>query len=257
MTKLTKPPFTRVGGKTRLSKLILSKIPPHKTYVEPFVGGGAIFIKKEPSEKEVINDKDSGLMKAWKILKKPTNQDLTVYDSDNLTTLNKWYKSSATDGIPILVKEIVKSKNTFGGRGSGKLYGGNNQHGNTNKGISPYIVLRHKQEYEERLKNTTILNQDYKSVVKKYDSPTTFFYLDPPYESSEDLYTHGSFNFEELASVLRGVRGMFLLSLNDSPRIRSLFKGFKIRGVVIKSATSFMNRGTGDFERKEVFISNY
>jgi len=45
-------------------------------------------------------------------------------------------------------------------------------------------------ELKHRLKNTIILNKDYKKLIKEYDSPLTFFYLDPPYEESGNLYTH-------------------------------------------------------------------
>ena len=37
--------FGRVGGKTKLRKLIVSKFPEHKIYIEPFIGGGSIFFK--------------------------------------------------------------------------------------------------------------------------------------------------------------------------------------------------------------------
>jgi len=49
----------RVGGKSKLSKYINSKIPSHKIYIEPFVGGGAVFFEKGESEVEVVNDLDT------------------------------------------------------------------------------------------------------------------------------------------------------------------------------------------------------
>ena len=36
------------------------------------------------------------------------------------------------------------------------------------------------------MKNTRILNQDYKTVIKKYDNPDAFIYLDPPYSMAAD-----------------------------------------------------------------------
>ena len=42
------------GGKTRLAKTIIAKMPEHGCYVEVFAGAAAVFFAKEPSETEVI-----------------------------------------------------------------------------------------------------------------------------------------------------------------------------------------------------------
>jgi len=59
-------PFGWVGGKRQLSKTIVSLIPPHKTYVEPFAGAAWVFWAKEPSEVEVLNDLDPDLMRFYR-----------------------------------------------------------------------------------------------------------------------------------------------------------------------------------------------
>ncbi len=64
-----KSPFGYYGGKQRLAKRILTLIPNHRTYVEPFFGGGAIFFAKPPSEVEVINDTNHELINFYKVLK--------------------------------------------------------------------------------------------------------------------------------------------------------------------------------------------
>ena len=55
-------PITYYGGKQRLAKLIISMMPKHQLYCEPFFGGGAVFFAKGPSPVEVINDHDDKLM---------------------------------------------------------------------------------------------------------------------------------------------------------------------------------------------------
>ncbi|MGL4982647.1 MAG: DNA adenine methylase [Treponemataceae bacterium] len=62
-------PISYYGGKQQLARKILSLIPEHKTYVESFVGGGAIFFAKQPSPCEVINDTNCELINFYEVLK--------------------------------------------------------------------------------------------------------------------------------------------------------------------------------------------
>jgi len=59
--------------------------------------------------------------------------------------------------------------------------------------------------------------------------PDTFFYLDPPYYGCENYYGDGIFskeNFGKLRNILDGLKGKFILSINDHPQTREIFKGF-------------------------------
>ncbi|HRS68514.1 MAG TPA: DNA adenine methylase, partial [Paludibacteraceae bacterium] len=49
-------PLTYYGGKQQLLKEILTQVPKHELYCEPFCGGAAVFFGKEPAKVEVIND---------------------------------------------------------------------------------------------------------------------------------------------------------------------------------------------------------
>jgi DNA adenine methylase len=238
-----RPPFCRVGSKKPIADKIIKMIPPHEIYVEPFVGSGAIYWKKEPSKKEVINDLDKQLMNNYKLLKTTKDRNFKT-DLDTIDELNNFVNEvHRTDGNRLLKASII-SCGTFGSTGKGKIYREHN----------PYNKFKNIDKQQERMHNTTILNQDYKTVIKKYDSPQTFFFLDPPYESSEKLYKKGSFNFEELNNVLKGVKGKFILTLNDSSNIRNIFKSFKITGITVPARG---NKGIGSKDRKELIIKNY
>lgn len=238
--------FCRVGSKKSLLNKITPLIPPHKVYVEPFVGSGAVFFRKEPIEKEVLNDLDSTLMYHYRILKKTKSRDFKK-DIDTIEENQAFFNKKATTEGEKLQKEIIKGCNTFGAKGTGKIFVDSNS----------YSKLKNIDKYQERLKNTTLLSQDYKSVIRKYDSKETFFFLDPPYENSKNLYKKGSFDFVELASFLKGVKGKFLLTLNDSPNIRNLFGGFKIRPVIARAYGNVRGDGIGTKDRQELIITNY
>jgi DNA adenine methylase len=79
----------------------------------------------------------------------------------------------------------------------------------------------------ERLTQVQIEHQPYQEVLRRYDRPTTFFYCDPPY-MGVDLYQHNfsDEHFVELAALLRSLKGQFLLSINDCPKVREWFAAF-------------------------------
>lgn len=62
-------PISYYGGKQTLSSTILKMIPVHRLYVEPFLGGAAVFFAKEPSEMEVINDLNGHMVKFYRAMK--------------------------------------------------------------------------------------------------------------------------------------------------------------------------------------------
>src|ERR1035441_929684 len=60
-------PLSYIGGKNRLANLIISQIPPHKTYVEPFAGGAQVFFHKPPSKVEILNDLSDDIVNFFRI----------------------------------------------------------------------------------------------------------------------------------------------------------------------------------------------
>jgi len=105
------------------------------------------------------------------------------------------------------------------------------------------------------MENTTILNEYYKKVMYKYDSPNTFFYLDPPYEKSDGLYIHDTVSINELYDILSKIKGFFLLSYNNSPIAKKLFKDYRIR--ILNTKYGKGTEGGQNIKKKELSISNF
>ena len=61
-------------------------------------------------------------------------------------------------------------------------------------------------------------------------------------------------DYEEMNKVLQNLKGMFLLTINDSPNIRKIFKGFILKPVFVESHSKFL---IGGKDRKKLFIMNY
>ena len=94
----------------------------------------------------------------------------------------------------------------------------------------------------------------YQEILRKYDREFTFFYLDPPYFG----LPYYKFNFTEkdyieLAERLKGLKGRFLLSLNDRPEVRKIFADFEIQGLKF----SYSSQRKAGKVYKEVLVSNY
>src|SRR5205823_13184621 len=74
----------------------------------------------------------------------------------------------------------------------------------------------------------------YADCIARYDRPETLFFLDPPYMGSEHYYGRGLFGPEDyarLAEILRGLKGRFLMTLNDCPGARKIFALFALKPV--------------------------
>lgn len=80
-----KPFYCRIGCKTNLAETLISLFPKHTKYVEPFFGSGAVFFKKEKTL-EIINDIDSELMNAYKLIK---DVDIDIDKMKYLDTIEK------------------------------------------------------------------------------------------------------------------------------------------------------------------------
>ena len=96
------------------------------------------------------------------------------------------------------------------------------------RGDTEFEVFKLKwKAYEPHLnKISEILNSDYKEVISKYDSPETFFYLDPPYMGREKYYINHDFNENshyELSHILNNIKGRFALSYYYFDGIKELY----------------------------------
>ena len=242
---------SRVGGKSKLKNLITSLIPNHITYVEPFVGGGSVFFGKEPSEYEVVNDLDKDIYNIYRDMKAVGEQMINKDFTPSREKFNR-LKSQKTFSTKSdrLYRNLYLSLNSF--RSDRKNYIGEKKEESRRgqEGGKRYKTT----EYKERLNGVKILNNDWKSLIKQYDSKDTFFYLDPPYSMASDNkdYNFNDVSIDELYNTLKNIKGKFLLSYDYNKEIKNKFRGFKVRTVQTKYETS-----KDQINKKEYLISNF
>lgn len=245
--------LSRTGRKRAIAAKIISLAPKDfSLYVEPFVGSGDVYYAFDlpHTTKAVINDLDKQIYKGHKLLKQIKSvPDPYAYDMSD-TELQAFANKKQSSPIAELVRITTRLSGTFRGE-----TGDENKKEKIYRFAVPSRKLKRVEGISEYMKNTTVLNQDYKTVIKKYDGNGTFFYLDPPYESTAgQLYDKDSIDYDELASVLKNIRGKFLLSINDNKRMRDLFKAFNLTSLSVKQKNT--NTGAAPF-RKELLVKNY
>jgi len=197
------------AGKSRVAKKIVAMIPDHKTYVEPFAGGAAVFYAKEPSEKEVLCDSNPEVTHAFKFVQSVSEKEIEALKKMDWTVSKPWAKA---------VHEMkIKSASERFFRFAYKRYALFFCNENritaidpSKEGKSPSIVDR-IQDTKERLKGVAIIEGSYNKAVEKFDSPTTFFYFDPPYPSLVQEVGEKDFDEEAFIKALKGLKGKFLL----------------------------------------------
>ena len=254
MFKKLKQPFYRTGSKNKICEKVINDMPPHRTYVEPFIGGGVVFCSKSKAERNVINDLDKNIYHLWVDFKNTENIDFEFIpgvNADRETFFKFLSQTEFKDDKERLYRNLFLNKYSFGGNMSKIGY----------KDIKKWrpikftYLKRHFDEYKELLKDTTILNEDYKKIINIYDSEDTFFYLDPPYSKNLRYWGYGLpfITNKELLDNIRNIRGKFMLSYDDTPENRELFKDFYIKDI----ETHYGVKSKGLRAVKEILITNY
>ena len=252
------PIVSRTGGKSRLAKRINSLIPEHEIYVELFVGGGSVFFNKGyRSRKEVINDLDSDIADIYRDFKSVGDKIIGKSFIPSRGEFDKLLRTTKHRGDPVarLYRNIYLSKFSFSGNRSSYIGDKAEQtrhHNKLQNGIPKYNTGNHHR----RLQGVTIESADFKKLIKKYDSPKTFFYLDPPYSRAAENkdYVEVGVTIEEVYNAVKNIKGKFLISYDDVPEAKQIFKQFNI----IRVETVY-NAGTGgqSLGACELLIANY
>lgn len=215
---ILKTPITYYGGKQRMSNVILSIIPDHKLYVEPFFGGGAVFFPKPKSDVEVINDLNGHVVTFYKVLKndfailryliQSTPHSRKVHREAEFVLKNAEHFSEVKRAWAFWVQTNMSF--------SSRLFGGYAYERKSDKTVKRTLnkKLNFNKQLFNRMSLVDIECNDALQVIKSRDTPNTFHYVDPPYFNSDCGHYKGytEQNFTDLLSLLSRIQGKFLLS---------------------------------------------
>ena len=234
----TNPIAAYLGGKRNLAKRLsaLMSTIPHRTYVEPFVGMGGVFLRRDwRSKVEVINDLSGDVANLFRVAKKHYEPlvdefDLLLGSRAEFDRQMRVDPSTLTD-IERAARFIYVQRLAFGGKVTGRAFGVDRRSPSRLRLASLRADLR---RLRDRLEAVTIEQLGYADVLRRYDAAETLFYLDPPYWSCETDYGPDSFSradFTRLAEQLDAIAGTFVMSINDTPGVRETFGRFNLQEV--------------------------
>lgn len=210
-----KTPISYYGGKQNLVSEILPLIPHHLQYVEPFTGGGAIFFAKGKSKNEVINDLDGRITNFYRICQTKYHELAemikgTAHSEIEHKRSQVILKSGEGTDVERAWALWVQTNMSFGHMIYGGLAFSEGGQGKATANKRDMFT----EKYMERLRNVEIFERDAVALIKLKDSPNTFFYLDPPYVSSDCGHYEGytTEHFTELLETCKNMEGKFLMS---------------------------------------------
>lgn len=211
------------GGKWRIAEWIIAHFPAHAVYLEPYFGCGAIFFMKAPAGIETVNDLNGDIVNLFRVCRERGEElarliELTPFSRREYV---ECYVRS-DDPLEQARRTLVRYWQSFGSTDSSKHSWKNSQTKNSPRcpirfAELPKIIL----ETFSRLREVQIENYDAVSLIKKYDSPDTLIYLDPPYIEStrkKGLYKTDMTDkqHEELLKTIKASKSKICLSAYDN-----------------------------------------
>ena len=254
------------GGKRQLIPELINFIPNrYNNYIEPFVGGGALYFHLA-RKNSIINDSNSEIINLYKEISK--NPEMIIKGLKNYKNDEDFYynirKSIPNSKLSKAIRTIYLNRTCFNG-----LYRVNKK-GEFNVPYGKYKNVNFVDENNlilasKLLKKTKILNKDYKFILRNYCRRSDLVFLDPPYipiskYSDFKRYTKEQFHLDdqvELSKYYKKLdkKGCYLILTNSNHEIiKKLYNDFKIK--IIKTKRNINSKGskrTGE----DIVITNF
>ena len=246
-TRPSRPLLRYFGGKYRLAGWILSHLPSHTTYVEPFLGAGSVFFAKSRAPREVLNDLDDEIVNLFRVLRdRSMAEDLRFALQHTPYARSEWRLAGELPDISLEPVErarraLMRSFMGFGADafhlGTGTGFRGDSKRTSTIPAHDWANWPQYITTFCERLSGVIIENTDALKLMPAHDGPETLFYVDPPYVHStrggvrnstqrpRHQYRHEMDDAAhvQLAETLQSLKGMVVLSGHPSSLYEELY----------------------------------
>lgn len=254
-------PLKWVGGKSKLRADVIALLPGDaECYAEVFAGAGWVLFGKRRHPVEVLNDRSGDLVNLWRVLKwrpaellERVQQEL--YSRERFMELRD-QRPDGTDEMERAVWLYLLIQMSFGADVSRTKSAA---FGFRNKSRGDLFLNKSLQQFApayERLRGVFVENLDCCDLIARYDQPRTVFYCDPPYlDTCGYAEAFGVNDHERLSTALQGIEGRYLLTVNDHPAIRDMYRDAYMLEAVEARAKARASEGRQ--AAPILFIANY
>ncbi|MCR5837180.1 MAG: DNA adenine methylase [Lachnospiraceae bacterium] len=175
------------GSKWNIADNIISLLPEHHTYVEPFFGSGAVFFNKKPSDIELINDLDLNVVNLFRCIKEDSGKLSALIAATPFSRYE--YEETYCNAVPDEPYEkalvfLIRCWMGHGYRTNGNKVGWKNDVVGREKMYALWNWYRLPEwvaQIAERLRMVQIENRPALEVIERFNYDNVFMYLDPPY----------------------------------------------------------------------------
>jgi DNA adenine methylase len=233
-----KPLVPYHGGKSRLASWIVSLMPAHRVYVEPFAGSAAVLLAKPISTHEILNDVDGNVVNFYRVLRdRPEDLEyacrLSPYARDEFAQADL---AEDLDDLERARRWWVRTNQSFAHTGTKATGWSTSIKRGSNNARTVWNRIERFSAAVDRLGLVTIENRDANEVIERYSAPDGVIYADPPYlmTSRSDAgrrrpggdYAHeygAEKDHRDLAEALHASSSTVLLSGYHSPLYDELY----------------------------------
>lgn len=228
------------GGKHYLARRIVALMPPHVHYVEPYFGGGAVLLAKQPDGiSEVANDLNGRLVGFWRVCQDETTfaRFARIIEAVPFSEA-EWHDAADRlndpDPVTAAVAFFIRCRQSLAGRmDSFAPLSRNRTRRCMNEQASAWLsAVEGLPAVHARLKRVAILNRPALEVIGGQDGPGTLFYLDPPYlpdtRAAAEVYANEMTvaEHEEMLALLANIQGKAMVSGYPSALYESRLAGW-------------------------------
>lgn len=263
----TAKPFRYYGGKARLARRIVAMFPPHRAYLEPFLGSGAVICAKPPASQELVNDLDHRLVTFFRVLRDRPEElarvcQLTPYARNEYDQCRGAVDGTSTD-LETARRFFAVVSQSFAASTRANSGWSTSLARNVSPAHSMHNTITRFAAVAERLARVQIECRPAWDVIDTHgQDPSTLIYCDPPYvhatrsggRSRGNAYRHEMTDkdHERLAESLHATQATVLLSGYPSPLYQHLYPHWS--RVEISTKTTVTTAATRP--RTEVLWSN-